>query len=322
MPDNKIRLLHISDIHLQHPAALNPIPRWVSEPYNRETLYALTELAYELRQSYDVILLSGDIAHTASIKNLVFASRFVDSPVNDKSSNKWLNYHKEPTLSACGKQIIIVPGNHDRFKGLSCQPGGTEFEEVFYHYWYKYNNDVQEYFIPSKEEPQLAVICVDFSLKSIYDCQRFIEGSLWGQGKVYDDKLKFLKNKTDEIRSINHCDILWMLHFAPEFPNIKNDMELIDSHKLIKAATELKVKYIFCGHTHKTSSYLAQDIQIRCNGTSACLSKDYDTTVYLHEISISVRKVKQIRSLKYTYDNIKSKKFEPTKPQSVPVSAL
>ncbi|MBF0555669.1 MAG: metallophosphoesterase, partial [Nitrospirae bacterium] len=228
MKGTNLRLLHISDLHLQATDDRNIITKiftmykdnglrdeifnYFSKPFDENTLEALAKLAYDLRSYYDVILISGDTAHTASVKNLASARRFIDNPYsNAGSDNTFLNDWGEPTLSSCGKPIIIVPGNHDRFESPNYLPGHNgypQFNDVFHDYWHPGNN-VQGHVIYYKRSPQLAVICVDFSLKSP-DHSKGLGGSWWGQGKVYEDELNLLKSETYRIRREYRCDVLWM----------------------------------------------------------------------------------------------------------------
>jgi len=300
-----IRILHLSDLHLAgrnrpryEVVARLKLPLSVYQP---DVLLAVSEIITNWRNEIDGILITGDIATTCSLDDLIFArdilSRYIHSCLID---NKKL---KHP-LEDFNKPVIIVPGNHDRFTNLAAFPGNN-FYQIFSSSWYAGIGGVQIFSLPNSESPLLSIISTDFSLEHVRD------SSCWfghfGQGKVYHDRLKSLILRTEEINK-NHpyCSIIWMIHFAPQFERhyqLDPRMVLVDSNDLIESAEKVGVKYIFCGHTHQYADYTAGDgVQIHCAGTSTCIGDDQNTTIHLRLIELSGQNDVCIRSLTYFYD--------------------
>ena len=211
-----LRVLHLSDLHITRKDRF--IRRLARRPAAQpEILKALAESIYDNRNEIDGIIISGDLADIGWHHDLNPALDFIDSPGNSYSDQPWLNSHRLPTLQSCGKPIIIVPGNHDRFVNYSGKPG-SEFDIFFSSFWTTGLGGVQEYFLPDSARPLLAIICADFSLERVIDCS-VLRGH-WGQGKVYQNRLIKLTEKTNLINSLHpSIAVIWVIHFAPKFEN-------------------------------------------------------------------------------------------------------
>lgn len=324
-----LRILHLSDLHIANNRTFYRMIGKVTNllsVHNADALETLAEIVYSWRNDIDAILISGDIATTGAVVDLNRAIDFFNTPPN-VSFFPWLNYKREPTIQAFNKPIIIVPGNHDRFLNISGWPGKL-FYKYFHSYWEEGPGGIQSYFLPDKTNPILAVISSDFSLNNISHAS-FPLGHL-GQGRVYKKRLKKLIKKTREIYNVYpSCAIIWMIHFAPKleyslkFKNYQNNrlpniskrllkviktegLQLIGDDNLIKMAKKVKIKYIFCGHTHINDYYLVgknKNICIHCAGTSTCLSTNHKTTIHLKEIIIKNAEVIKIKTRNLWWDS-------------------
>lgn len=306
--EKNLQILHLSDLHLAG-SDNSPYPRLLDKywsVYNNDALKTLAETVYRWRDRLDAILISGDIAVSGTESNLERVIEFFDSPAHSlPGKEEWLNSKQEPTLRTFPGPIIIVPGNHDRYSNLLGWPGKL-FYNYFSSYWKVGAGGIQHHILPNEETPILAVICADFSLDSIFHSTE--SGGHWGQGKVYEERLRNLIKSTEEVTKLYPaCAIIWMIHFAPKCEDHFNSTEkikLIDSEKLIEEAEKAGVRYIFCGHTHLSKEYQPRksDIWINCAGTSTCTGSDIDTTIHLRNVKIENGRVIEIRSRTLTYD--------------------
>ena len=66
----------------------------------------------------------------------------------------------------------------------------------------------------------------------------------------------------------------------------------------MRSARALRVRHIFCGHTHKRRIYPKKpplDVRVHCAGTARCKSADADTTLHLLEIDAIGSNVTEVR---------------------------
>ncbi len=307
---SKLRILHLSDLHLAEKRAFyerirNHTNNLLSV-YDPDALQTIAQIVYEWGNKLDAILISGDIVVAGTDGNLNRAIDFFGAP--SSFEEPWLNNKRKPTLKAFTKPIIIVPGNHDRFRAISGWPGKL-FYEYFSSYWTVGIGEIQSNLLPDKESPTLAIICGDFSLDSITDCSPLLKGGHWGQGKIYENRLQKLIQETGRVAtSYPACAIIWMIHFAPKFEELYElgvQMRLLNSENLIEEAEKLGIGYILCGHTHLHRDYpIGKDkkIRIHCAGTSTCVDLGYDTTIHLLDIEIEKGSVVSFESQPLIYD--------------------
>ncbi|MEW6378341.1 MAG: metallophosphoesterase [bacterium] len=291
-----LRVLHISDLHLAGTyrawyEALHKNTKSLSV-HNIDALNALTEIIYNWRDHLDAILITGDIAVTGLKSDLQCAQEFLESP----------------PLKAFDKPIILVPGNHDRYRNILGFPG-NRFYSYLISYWNAGEGGVQCSLLPNENTPMLAIICCDFSLNNTSDSNTL--RGIWGQGRVYKERLQNLVQHTkNTLKLYPSCAVIWMVHFAPKLEDyfsslkFKKHLKLINSEKLIEQAEKAGVRYIFCGHTHLSKEYqiIESSVWVICAGTSTCTGQDEDTKIHLREIHIESGKVIKIRSRQLTYD--------------------
>lgn len=175
-------------------------------------------------------------------------------------------------------------------------PGSKEFDELFSGHWKGNDSGISSWLFPNEIDPQLMIICADLSIKSWYDC------SLWfGQGKVYDDRLRELINVTKEAK--DKFPVIWVLHFAPDKEVENNDpipfdLKLIGSRMLIKEAELYDIKYIFCGHIHKRMLYnagISKKVSVYCAGSSTCPEANVPPSISVIEIKLEDKNIDKVR---------------------------
>jgi len=82
---------------------------------------------------------------------------------------------------------------------------------------------------------------------------------MWGRGKAYTNTTRILKERTAQLRQAGHA-VIWASHFPParqlsvqdstKIYDVPSELMLSRGADLIKAARDLNVEYILCGHVH------------------------------------------------------------------------
>lgn len=295
-------ILHLSDLHIapnseairlyscHHDLAARLYEKLpFSSRFDPSILESILNHANYWVKSLDAILITGDLSSKGRQDDLEKTVDFIQK------------------LEKLGKPVFVLPGNHDRYNWVDLvpfSPGGTLFDSFLKNHWKEGKGGVQIYSLKkSSKNTALYTICADFSLANKKDAD-----SSWGflgQGKVYEERLAVLEEKTKEITNSSYA-VIWAIHFTPEDKHhmpLNENLRLLSSDILIKKAKELGVNYIFTGHTHRKGYFISQfdsDIKIHCSGTSACCDKlDPKTTTSMHirKILVENKKISQILNL-------------------------
>src|ERR1700722_15146963 len=264
------QFLQATDLHITVPPDSNEIgsvARWMLLTRNSRArlpvLKAVAEFAFSKRKELDAIVISGDLADDGEKANLGTAREFVEAP----SRYGHLAASLFPTLGWSTKQdvqVLLLPGNHDRFSGPFRLPGGTIFDEIFGSHWRKGVGGVQTTIIKKNEE-SLALVFADFCVPKL----RKAPQGIWGQGLVGKVTLASLVSTTESIRlALPRSTILWVLHFPP-FLDARRRFCLRGASKVIDAAAGLGVKQIFSGHLHINRTETYSDVEVICTGSAA-----------------------------------------------------
>ncbi len=257
------RLLHASDLHLSRAPFQVGIPdsleavlrairmgRWPGgriravSSHHPDIAREFARCAYSLRDFIDAIVLTGDLATTGDGRDLRRAHTFIDAP----AANGHLAADGEATLKGAGKDVVILPGNHDRFEALfPYAAGNLEFDDVFQTYW-RAKQGVQRAWEGAREGEWLVLIAADFTLDDGDNGSIPVIGHL-GQGRAYASRVETLRAATLQAR-VDHpgCTVLWLMHFHPLVYGV---LELLDAGNLAMAVQGLSVGAILCGHTHQ-----------------------------------------------------------------------
>ncbi len=290
-----IRLLHLSDLHIGRRRKRDPENIFQKyRPHSPGVVSALAELCYRNRDSFDAIVITGDLAHSGRAEDLDMARRFLLTPAG--RSIPWLN-GTQPTLAGAGRPIYALPGNHDRYQGSPAKgkPGGVLFDATFAKAWPTGFGGVDGIAIPSEADPQVLAVRADFALRQAGDADRK-KFAKHGQGRVYlPQHLDRLKAETDRLRKAwPSRAVLWFVHFAPEFERVPIEkppynlkkfdsrLRLIDGDEFLEAAKNCGVTRILCGHTHIRLVYKASadaSVTIHCAGSAGCIGED--TSIHL-----------------------------------------
>ena len=290
-----VRVLHISDLHI---AGNNRfyLRKWGVPSADADALSTISEMALKYSEDglIDAILISGDVSCVGRNPDLIAAREFIVGQNVSRMDGEFLAPSRKPNLDLCGKPVIIVPGNHDRFSPTLFGPGSTLFDSVFKSFWTGGLGGTQINVLPTDADPRLAVISTDFSLANVQDASSPVYYA--GQGKIYDDRLERLTHVTKNFRASHQSTaVIWMIHFAPDFevsPVLNrhggNWLKLINSERLTLEAQKFGVGCILCGHIHFNNIYTTNDapqVTIRCVGASSVISGS-DLSVFFHQFEI------------------------------------
>jgi 3',5'-cyclic AMP phosphodiesterase CpdA len=302
------RLIHISDLHFsQYPSNESIVDggarAFLKSAFGDNKSFYPTSYAPDLaiklakqlarRSDFDAILITGDLATHGDSDDLLTALNFLRGEVPKDS----LAGGPVPKLLSMAPNVIL-PGNHDRYKGRRCLPGGRKFESVFGVNW-DANMDTYEMFsgdhvgrvVLEKGEEKLAICSADFSLRDFSDHTESNFGWM-GQGKINEDVLRHLELITLDLRRYKTpVAIVWAVHFPPKNDDAAGNLSLINESLLAASADRHDVQLIFAGHTHKGRHYSipGHRAEVLCAGSATGYS---DTVNSFYDVYLEVQEGK------------------------------
>lgn len=258
--------LHISDLHISKfpnlkTCSKRTIEEWAEgvsnhaycASYDPGRLKGIVQLAHDVRERIDAIVITGDIATTGLTRDLTPSYNFIYGSPDEKDIRTSKGF---PTLAGTGLSVLALPGNHDRYKKLLKKfgyiPGGKHFDRIFAEHW----NDEKKLLPIVKDDLAVGVIGADFNLLCWQDSDAIKSPvGFYAQGRVYDKVLAELEGKTDEFVKEHLYDreivLVWAVHFPPDASvEIDPSSELIGSENLLASADKNKVFLMVSGHLH------------------------------------------------------------------------
>ena len=289
------RFAHLSDLHIAaRPMDPGAIEWWHQDPKSRVLLDSglpglqqtfnhdvLLRAIEELLPSdkaagqspLDFLLITGDIATTGRACDLYTARYFVNGQnppgyVTKAPSPEQLKLYFGRRLSEIEVPIVLVPGNHDRYKNERGTPGCDRFENAFRKEWNPSSRLVERVILNTSGDARIGVICADFSLPEETGIRRSFV-TRFGQGIVLDSVLNDLESRTRQLME-KGIPVIWAIHFSPDSRYDRN-LALLGSAKLVECASRVGVNYVFCGHTHEQTEYAYKSYETTrflCAGTT------------------------------------------------------
>src|SRR5882724_293620 len=140
------RLAQVSDLHIATRPYTLSLPDWWGQrdpgshahrsifspsSHDPDLLDAVIRNLYNRRDNLDAIILSGDLATTGLQPDIHAAAMHIDSQPLDT----YRDARDRPTFQSIGRELILLPGNHDRYRNRAFFPAGREFDVRFQHYW-------------------------------------------------------------------------------------------------------------------------------------------------------------------------------------------
>jgi hypothetical protein len=229
--------------------------------HSEEILDGLALRAWIDGHALDGIIITGDLATTGGHADVKAASTVLLGP--HSSSVPWWTADGTPTLdNPHNLKMYLIPGNHDRYDGPMMLPGGKEFDTFFGssgNAEWPVGQFAHKFGVLPKGGVSLGIVGGDLSLRDSLHINPLNPTQVWGTGRAYRDVIDEMVRLTDEIRNENDpVEVIWLVHFPPQFPNQTNCLQLHKEDRLIQAAHGADVNFLLAGHTHKEARYLVQ----------------------------------------------------------------
>jgi predicted phosphodiesterase len=297
------RFLHISDLHLAEEAdhlnrhdkireifsggtdvSLAEYPINVLKKLVKPTTYSsfaqfmTAKFCYDCRDDVDAIVLTGDIATTGREKDLRAASDFVLR----NTKTHFYKWDQSTSLSAGGRSVFVMPGNHDRYKTYVPVPAPNclNFENYFPDH-YPLGKRVYSRTRSKPDGSRVGLVFGDFCIQDQADVDTVSQ--LWGGGVVYTDILDEMEVETQRLRTkFPGIFVVWAIHFAPF--ECGKALELIDGSMILDRARQINVKYILCGHTHDQEKVPIRGVTVYCAGSACSMDRDGRHTAHIIDI--------------------------------------
>lgn len=286
-------IIHISDLHLGRQDIKNSLVRarnhFLPElsPHQPYLLDALQDRIYLLKnemESVDLIIISGDIATTGHAGDLQVAFSIIS------------------TLNAFN--LLVLPGNHDRFRGTLAEgPGGTKFDDHFHSMWP--SGKTFHHKVIEKDGEEIAIICADLTFRMTHPENPTGISAMWGQGIVYSDAASGLEEEVRDIRAKKRdIEIILVIHFTPHSPpscQVAENLKLRKEELFLNVAEDRGIKYLLCGHIHETKSYERNHLSVYVASTPTQEQNENEFSVY--HLDVQGNKVQNFQSpVIYKYD--------------------
>lgn len=261
-------------------------PRWLFFPasYENDLAHEVAYFAFDRREDYDLILLTGDIATTGLTEDLEPAFEFVDAP----AVMGWRAANHSPTLQGANRRIFLLPGNHDRYASNFGHTGGQTFDTVFQKYWRNSTKRVQRLVIPkASDNERLALVAADFTLARERHADVPFDYYRYGQGRAYPWRVKRLVDATERTRrEFEKVAVVWVLHFPPLQSSL-GKLDLIDAELVREAAVRLDVPLILAGHVHRSIDHESDGVRVWCAGSPTSVDAKHGNCLHMLEFEVS-----------------------------------
>ncbi|MGN6311718.1 MAG: metallophosphoesterase family protein [Xanthobacteraceae bacterium] len=234
----------------------------------------VAQFCFQRSRVIDGIVISGDLATTGMTADIAVAREFVDETAVDG----FVSGAARPTLQAAARPVYVIPGNHDRYTNNFAQTNSRTFDFNFGQYLRNYDGYVGHW-VRRKRGLYIGFVFADFTLRARSDAE-----SRWhafGQGRVYEDVLKSLLERTFSLKAkYPGIALNWLVHFAP-FDCGSKFLELIDWSNIASAGREAGVVTTLCGHTHQALKLQDGNHIVFCAGSAGCVDSESNSRVHI-----------------------------------------
>jgi 3',5'-cyclic AMP phosphodiesterase CpdA len=258
---------------------------WLPESHCPEIAEFLARKIFQIRNQIDLLLISGDIATTGLPEDLKIGLHFVNnSPVHTYFGADW-----KATIRSNAFPILLMPGNHDRFRSNKAEPNCRTFDLLFEKHWGRSDPQISTAILNRPTTEPLAILAVDFSLRAESDAAHPTRWMRYGQGHAYEDIVEKMVKKTSELRGrFSGIGIVWAIHFPPskECGGFCGYEELRYHNRVVEAAGSSSVKLILAGHIHEKKELRLGDLDIICAGSGCGFGEKHGN--WMHELEVDV----------------------------------
>lgn len=243
--------------------------------YVRAIVSGVAQFCYERRRDVDGIIISGDLATTGLASDLNVAKTFVADPAKAAG---FRSEAERPTLQAAKKDIFLLPGNHDRYASNLGATNSRTFDLIFERFLGRHDGVIGSW-VRRRRECYIGFVFADFTLEERSHATNKLYA--YGQGRVYEDVLQALKDRTLELRArYPGIGLNWILHFTP-YDCGNRSLELIDWSSVAQSASALGVLTTLCGHTHQQTKIQTAGHTVYCAGSAGCIDSENSSTAHI-----------------------------------------
>jgi Icc-related predicted phosphoesterase len=236
-----------------------------------------------------LIIASGDLATSGQSEDLGIAHDFFEGP--PRSDQMFFVTSKNTaTIARANLPVLLIPGNHDRFKDAWGGPGGTKFDQVFQSRWP--NHPVarirRRVLEDSSTGSKLGFVGADLCLRTDADARPPFWKNRFGQGKAHKEVISAMRTETRALRdSYPGAGVAWVIHFPPCATDDENPLlELLDRAAVLDAARDENIGLILAGHIHAPALVQDGNISIFCAGSAAAYLCPHG--YWIHKLEIEV----------------------------------
>lgn len=292
----EFRFVHFSDIHFARlpkridaqefdldelrrimGQQINAVIQLLSDHHSPDKLTLLSNFLFANASSFHAMVITGDLADSGLPADLAGARALVyegggGEPIKLGSLTRgWVDEHGV-------KPIVLLPGNHDRFRGARRKPGGTDFDSAFGGLWdplLDHPRISKPYYLNDRngDGTGLVFVSVDLCLQAA-DEDAGLLGHL-GQGRMLPEIAAYLPAVLEGIATKGategrrYCVVL-CLHFDPSCTNpFLQIVQCSELDQLIASAGKKRqLSLILCGHTHSGKRELIGNVPLLVSGAT------------------------------------------------------
>ena len=275
---------------------------WLPESHCPEVAEFLARKIFLLRDQIDLLVITGDIATTGLTEDLKIGHAYS----TNQPKEAYFDVDGNATVWSGRFPILLMPGNHDRYKNNDGEPNCRTFDLLFTGHWGPKDPNIATIILKRPQSVTLAIIAADFTLRTDADASPPRRWMRYGQGYAYDDVVERLILKTSELRDrFSDIGIIWAIHFPPtkECSGFCGYLELRYHNRVIGAAYKSKISIILAGHIHDRKLIRLGGLDIVCAGSACVFEEKQGNWLHLMEIEIKNGAAQLIQKTDYQWSD-------------------
>lgn len=248
-----------------------------------------------------IFVVSGDLSTSGEFRDLKCARDYLTSPCHAG----WTTRLGAPSLDIQGG-LVVLPGNHDRYRGKLLRSNGKEFDEAFKDLWNPLSSCGRVSTCAHRTTGGMTVVvgCADFSLLRCRDGWPPAWVGHVGTGRAYSH---VVKNLVEASRAAcfeyETQALIWVVHFPPGFQGVSPSLKLHQEGELIAAAQESGVALLLAGHTHDARRYRLGGVVVNCAKSLLEASEHDDWGFSACKVELERGAIRRMAFYDYAFDS-------------------
>jgi 3',5'-cyclic AMP phosphodiesterase CpdA len=262
----------------------------------------LARKIFRMRSQIDLLLISGDIATTGQPEDLRVALRYVTTA----QINEHFGADGNATIRSDAYPILLMPGNHDRYRNRNAEAGCRTFDLIFQDHWGLTDPEISAVILSRSDRAPLGIVAADFALRTDADASFPSRWMRYGQGYAYSDIVKKLGQKTDALRErYPGIGVVWVTHFPPTRDGgFWGYRELRFHEGVVAAANNSNIKAILAGHIHERRVVRLGELDIVCAGSGCVFSEESGNWIHNLEIDVKDGVARLSKKIDYQWSDV------------------